>query len=170
MLPPQLKNVLLTSSSLYSRGPTVLLGLGSKKPWFSKQPAQSELNPAGKRFAVQQVLNPLFLGEVLFRMNFDMLHQKSILASEKSLVSLSLRNIAAHGAAMTWVVVDQTSAWQEDQAEHCYSVTYTLLVLQLFFGAEQQLSACKTAWNHVISVLFLVKLRAIFILHVEVFF
>lgn len=101
MLPPQLKNVLLTSSSLYSRGPTVLLRLGSKKPWFSKQPAQSELNPAGKRFAVQQVLNPLFLGEVLFRMNFDMLHQKSILASEKSLVSLSLRNIAAHGAAMT---------------------------------------------------------------------
>lgn len=36
-------------------------GIKENDFWFSKQPAQSELNPAGKRFAVQQVLNPLFL-------------------------------------------------------------------------------------------------------------
>lgn len=100
MLPPQLKNVLLTSSSLYSRGPAVLLGLGSKQPWFSKQPAQGELNPTGKRFAVQQALNPLFCG-VLLRMGFDMLHQMSILAPEESLVSPSVKNIAAHGAKLS---------------------------------------------------------------------
>lgn len=78
-------------------------------------------------------------------MGFDMLHQKSILASEEFLVSPSLKNIAAHGAAMTRVALDRDSASQEDQAEHCYSATFTPLELQLSFGAEKQLSTCKTA-------------------------
>lgn len=65
-----------------------------------------------------------------------------------------------------WVVLDQSSAWQEDQAEHWYSATFTLVVLQLSLSPQQQLSTCKTAWNHVICVLFLVKLRAISILPV----
>ena len=122
MLPPQLKNVLLTSSSLYSRGPTVLWGLGSEKQWFSKQidsliwVKSSWLTCCSSASAETPFL------WTCSQDGFLHVASKSVLDSEKSLVSLSLKSTAAHDAAR-WSGLP--SASQDDHPEHQQSAPLT---------------------------------------------
>lgn len=142
MLPPQLKNILLTSSSLYSRGPTVLPGLGSKKQWFSRQPASL----MWAKSSWLTFCNPAS-AETHFLWTFvqdGFLHvaSKSISASEKCLVSPTLKKKLLHMTPHNDLICLRSdfslTGWPTWTLVFSYTYPDWLLVLWLSFSHEQQ--------------------------------